>query len=178
MDLSTLAGPAALPRVRQAEAIALDGVRLAVVLIEDPDPLIVVDMPERRIEGVDDAWARDGSSRGEGIVLMRDGHVLVVKEKPPGEEWAAPDTERLATLVWWPGDDAFDDFSDAAVDSDGLLYLLSDRSSAIGRVSRPLEAGCGLPANLDRVWHLPGVVDKAEGWPSCRTVPRSSRWTT
>ena len=198
LDLSTLEAPGALPRVEQAEAIALDGVRLGVVLIEDPAMLMVVDLAERRIEhgyaldvvgmaGVDRAWAEDGSSRGEGLVLMRGGHVLVVKEKrpggllefgpdgsppqgvspasllPPGEPWEAPDADRLVALAWWPGDPAFEDLSDAAIGPEGSLFVLSDQSCAIGRVALPLAADTQAVATLDRIWRLPDVIDKAEG---------------
>ena len=197
VDLSELDRPPGAPRVAQAEGIATDGDRLAVVLMEDPAVLLVLDVPDRRLTNayrLDAAglsglgsWADDASSRGEGIVLLRDGHVLVVKEKrpaglvefgppgatpkgvssasmhPAGESWPAPSGDRLDALAWWPVDDVLADVSDAAVGPDGRLYLLSDQTGAIGRVALPLAPGSGAAATIERAWSLPSSVVKAEG---------------
>ncbi len=198
IDLSTVDAPDGTPAIEQAEAIAVDGVRSAAVLIEDPPLLLVLDVPDRRVTrtfsldgadlaGLGSTWAHDASSRGEGMVLLRDGHVLVVKEKRPAgfiefgpegdsargvsastvhpatEEWVAPPGQTLVALAWWPADDQLDDLSDAAVGPDGCVYLLSDKSNAIGRLALPLDPASGEPAALDKVWALPDEVVKAEG---------------
>jgi hypothetical protein len=197
VDLSELDSPPGAPRVEQAEAIATDGDRQAVVLIEDPPLLLLLDVPDRRLtraftlEAVGlpglESWMDDASSRGEGLVLLRDGHVLVVKEKrpagliefgPPGDEpqgiseeklhpaaepWDAPPGDRLTALAWWPADGLLADLSDAAIGPDGGLYLLSDQSSAIGRLVLPLAPTPGAAARFERAWSLPPSIVKAEG---------------
>jgi hypothetical protein len=198
IDLSTIDAPPGSPRVEQAEAVATDGLRQAVVLIEDPPLLLVLDVPDRRmthvfaldggdLAGLGSSWADDPASRGEGVVLMRDGHVLVVKEKKPagliefgppgssplgiseltlhasGEAWPLPAADALGALAWWPADDGLDDLSDAAVGPGGGLYVVSDKSNAIGRLKLPLAAGPGHRAELERSWRLPDSVVKAEG---------------
>lgn len=197
IDLSTIDAPAHTPRIEQAEAIAVDGARTAAVLIEDPPLLLVLDVPDRRIThtfvldggdlpGLGRTWADDATSRGEGLVLLRDGHVLVIKEKRPAgflefgpkgsaaagvssltlhpedAEWSAPSGSILAALAWWPADDRLGDLSDAAVGPDGSLYLVSDKSNAIGRLALPLVPD-GHTARFERIWGLPDDVVKAEG---------------
>ena len=196
IDVSTLEAPAGSPQVEQAEAVAADGVRQAMVLIEDPALLLVLDTAEPRIthayaldggshEGLGDTWRDDAASRGEGMVLLRDGHVLIVKEKrpagllefgpegdvahgvsaqtlhPAGEAWAAPDATRLVGLAWWPAPDALADLSDAEVGPDQALYLLSDQTNAVAQLSLPLAVGDEVA--YDAVWRLPREVGKAEG---------------
>jgi hypothetical protein len=198
LDLSGLPGPQGTPRIEQAEAIALDWEGRAVVLIEDPPLLVVVDMTGRRIThacrldaggvvGLAEPWATDAASRGEGLVLLEGGHVLVVKEKHPAgviefgpvgdapqgvhagtllgpdRPWSTPTTDRLVALAWWPGDSTLADWSDAAIGPDGRLYLLSDKSAAIGRIALPLAPTPGATARIDAVWLLPRGVRKAEG---------------
>jgi hypothetical protein len=196
IDLSDLPAPLGVPQVDQAEAVALDGAGTAVVLIEDPAVLLVLDVREPRLTGayrldvagidaVEESWTTEPGSRGEGVVLMRDGHVLVVKEKrpagllefgPAGDRplgvspqtllasgaWAPPMGPTLSALAWWPGDGTLEDFSDAAVAPDGALFLLSDQSAAIGRVLLPLLPG-GPSVPLARAWPLDEGIDKAEG---------------
>ena len=180
---------------RQAEAIAVDGGGRVVVLTEDPGALALVDVATRRwlgtagldvsrVEGLADGW-RDAASRGEGLVLLRDGHVLVAKEKrpaglvelapagaaargvdastllPAGEPWALPVGD-LQAVAWWPLEEGLDDISDLAVGPDGSLLLLSDQSRAIGRLAGPLDPGAAGCA-LDAIWRLPKKLAKAEG---------------
>ena len=105
----------------------------------------------------------DPSSRGEGLVLLRGGRLLVAKEKRPSaliefspvglppqglssndflgpdEAWDSPTghVEFTATSVWpLHGRSAHDirDISGLAVASDRSLWLLSDKSRAIARL--------------------------------------------
>jgi len=196
LDLAKLAKPAGAPEFDQAEAIAADGHQQALVLIEDPPLLLVLDTLNRRLThayvlvsgehpGLDASWRDDSSSRGEGLVLLRRGHVLVLKEKrpagllefgPPGDEplgisadtlhhsgepWQAPDLAQLVGLAWWPVDDTLADLSDAAIGPDGSLYLLSDQSNSIGQLALPLAVD-GTPQYV-QVWELDDAIEKAEG---------------
>jgi hypothetical protein len=196
IDLSQLETPDGAARVEQAEAVATDGSQQAMVLIEDPALLLVLDTAARRLtyafaldssghDGLDDSWRDDPASRGEGMVLMRDGHVLVVKEKRPpgliefgpqgdepigvsartlhplGEAWTPRGGGRLLALAWWPAPVELDDLSDAEIGPDGELYLLSDQSNAVAQLRTPLEVGES--AAYVAVWSLPTEVQKAEG---------------
>lgn len=196
IDLSTLRQPDGSPRFEQAEAVAADGRQQVLVLIEDPALLLVLDTLNRRIthaypldggehDGLGDTWRDDASSRGEGMVLLRNGHVLVLKEKRPagllefgppgdlplgissdslhslGEDWTPPTSDRLVALAWWPVDDTLADLSDAEIGPDGCLYVLSDQSNAIAQLALPLPAHA--VAAYTRVWALPDDIEKAEG---------------
>jgi hypothetical protein len=196
LDLSRLEAPEGTPKVEQAEAVAADGDHQALVLIEDPALLLVVDTSERRIThayaldagshpGLDETWRDDAASRGEGMVLLRGGHVLIVKEKrpagllefgpegdeprgvsaatlhPAGDEWTAPTTSRLVGLAWWPAPADLADLSDAEVGPDQSLYLLSDQTNAVAQLSLPLTPGDDVA--YAHVWRLPKEVKKAEG---------------
>jgi uncharacterized protein YjiK len=116
---------------------------------------------------------------------MRDGHVLVLKEKrpagllefgpegdiplgvssatlhEPGQPWSPPDVASLVALAWWPVNHAIVDLSDADIGPDGSLYVVSDKSSAIAEVTLPLAVGDDLV--FARVWALPDSIEKAEG---------------
>ena len=171
-DLSTLEG---WPIVgdSQMEAIAVDGGSLVAVMTEDPPLVLVIDVDTRRIEArialtapagspLERDWS-DASSRGEGLVLLRDGRLLVAKEKHPpalvefvpagrtadglaasdflgsDEHWDRPrgDVEYVAASMWTLVGDAADhieDVSALAVGSDASLWLLSDKSAAVARL--------------------------------------------
>jgi len=196
IDVSQLPRPEGAPSFEQAEAVAADGDQQALILIEDPALLLVLDTLNRRLthayaldggqhEGLADTWRDDPSSRGEGMVLLRDGHVLVLKEKRPagllefgpvgdeprgvsagtlhvpGQRWDAPAGDRLVALAWWPVDDTLADLSDAEIGPDGGLYLLSDQTNAVGRLFLPLTVGA-VP-EYARVWALDPSIEKAEG---------------
>jgi len=140
-----------------------------------------------------DRWD-DPSSRGEGFVMLRGGRLLVAKEKRPraliefcptgtaargisrddflddDEEWEAPegDVEFEAAAVWrlkGRAKKTFHDISDMAVGRDKTLWLLSDKSSVVGRLSldEPLPAGGGKIRSVDAAWRLPAGTIKPEG---------------
>jgi hypothetical protein len=123
-------------------------------------------------------------------VFLPSGHLLVAKEKDPsaliefGPPGATPvgltlggalvagapweiepgDHRYVALSVWWPDEalhEACADFSDLEIGPDGHLYLLSDRSDSIARLS-------DLPAMGGRVtglatWQLGDLDGKPEG---------------
>ena len=79
----------------QLEAVAVDG-RMTVVLVqESPNRAEVIDAPSRRVRAhisfvvpdvaqlsdIRAAWLDPEGSHTEGVVLMREGHIMLVKEK-------------------------------------------------------------------------------------------------
>ena len=174
LDLSGLPGWPLPVNDSQLEAIAVDGGSLVALMREDPPVVLVADTVERELRSVitllapDDSelagrWD-DPSSRGEGLVLLRGGRLLVAKEKRPraliefapasqrslglsrhdflgpGEQWQAPvgEVEFVATAMWkLRGDakNALGDISALAVGSDRSLWLLSDKSRCVAHLS-------------------------------------------
>jgi hypothetical protein len=136
------------------------------------------------------AWSDPKGSRGEGMVLLPGGHLLVAKEKKPAVfiEFGPPDSRSLglvrggalangarwpikqgrhrfvALAVWLPDKilaKTCVDFSDLEIGPDGRLYLLSDKSSTIARLD-DLPAGGGAARLLD-AWRLGDLDGKPEG---------------
>ncbi|MBX3227258.1 MAG: SdiA-regulated domain-containing protein [Labilithrix sp.] len=137
------------------------------------------------------AWERDENSRGEGMLLLENGHILVAKEKgpaalvefaPKGED-AAGYTPELAlknrafevpageesvfeAVAFWELKTSaarlIGDISDLAVDANGTIILLSDQSRAIARIERELSVD-ERKIDLKALWELPRKVDKPEG---------------
>lgn len=185
-------------RFAQLEAVAADGAGVVWVLTEETSWLAGVDLAARTVVGtahlstasvpdLDASWSAAGASRGEGLLLLREGHVLVAKEKDPAglvelgprgdvalgissgtllgpEEPFALLGEELDALAWWPLGDVrrtLHDLSDLAVDDAGEVWLLSDQSERMARLALPLEPGA--EPELAEVLDLPGSVDKPEG---------------
>ncbi|MFN8130400.1 MAG: hypothetical protein U0R70_02490 [Solirubrobacteraceae bacterium] len=199
VNLDAFERAADVPRIRQSEALAFDGAGTAVVLLEQPALAVLIDTRARRLAGtfgldgsglpgrVGERWSADPSSRGEGVLLLRGGRVLVAKEKRPagliefgpagaaaggigpdtilgaGEAWEAPAPgAALAALAWWEGPDGLDDLSDLAAAPDGSVHALSDQSRSLGRLALPLgPEAASAPATA--IWALPKKVGKAEG---------------
>lgn len=201
-DLADLDGWESAEHGSQFEALACDGVGTVVLMREDPAEVVVVDAPEGRVVArlplVVPAWSAlagkwdDPSSRGEGLLLLRDGRLLVAKEKrpralvefgPPGtsprgvgpgallgpdEAWVVPDgVTRLHALAVWPLKDAakatLGDISSLTV-HDRDLYLLSDRSEVLVRLplTETLVRGGAPVRSLDGVRRLPKGISKPE----------------
>jgi hypothetical protein len=137
-----------------------------------------------------EAWQDTKGSRGEGVVLLPGGHLLVAKEKKPaafiefgplnsrsrgllrggtlpkGERWPIKrGSHRFVSLAIWLPDKRLAktcaDFSDLEIGPDGRLYLLSDKSSTIARLD-DLPAGGGTASLLD-AWRLDDLDGKPEG---------------
>jgi hypothetical protein len=185
----------------QIEAICADGLGRILLLQETPprveliDPKVskVVASIDLAVEGDDEiaqAWSDPKGSRGEGMVLLPGGHLLVAKEKKPaafiefgppdsrsqglvrggalanGERWPIKDgRHRFVSLAIWLPDKTLAktcaDFSDLEIGPDGCLYLLSDKSSTIARLD-DLPAGGGTASLLD-AWRLGDLDGKPEG---------------
>jgi len=185
----------------QIEAISADGLGRVLLLQEtppraeliDPRALKVVASIDLVVEGrgeIAGAWTDPKGSRGEGMVLLPGGHLLVAKEKNPaafiefgpphsqsrglgrggalagGEGWPikAGHHRYVALAIWLPDKTLTKtcaDFSDLEIGPDGYLYLLSDKSSTIVRLDN-LMAGGGTAALLD-AWRLVDLDGKPEG---------------
>jgi hypothetical protein len=174
VDPRTFDGPPEHAPDSQLEAVAADSAGVLLLLAEEPSRVHVVDLDSARIitsfrldvspiEELARAWDAEPSSRGEGLLLLADGHLLVAKEKdvpglielgPVGDQpyGVTPDTllgdaaftiptgGRLQALAWWPlpGDCGLDDLSELALDAHGTVHLLSDQSASLARLRLPL----------------------------------------
>lgn len=193
---------------KQWEGIAVDGKGRVIVLQESPPRLFVLDSGLSQVEksvklDVADLPAQllgGDNSLGEGLVLMRNGHVLVVKEKnptvliefgPSGEQAVGVSAEtllgpgeemllqgggnaRLKPLKWWTlGDSSIGllkDVSELAVGPNGVLYVLSDESRRFARLEARLKVDEKKFA-LKQVWDLPAAVENPEGLAFLGNVP-------
>ena len=204
-DLAPLLAAAGVDtgRSSQWEGIDTDETGRVFVLREVPGTVFVFDPALRRLLHVfpltveDDpaeqrAWDADENSLGEGLLLLDNGHLFVVKEeKPrqllefglPGERaqglngdlliadtghFPTPD-EPTATFhmlsSWDLGGEALErvgDLSDVTVGPDGRVYLLSDESCCIARLQDRVPPESGTVA-VDRIWSLPGRLHQPEG---------------
>jgi hypothetical protein len=185
----------------QIEAICADGLGRVLLLQEtppraeliDPKALKVVASIDLVVEGrseITKAWSDPEGSRGEGMVLLPGGHLLIAKEKKPaafiefgpphsrsrglvrggalagGEPWPIKEGQHrfVALAIWLPDKTLAKtcaDFSDLEIGPDGYLYLLSDKSCTIARVG-DLPAGGGTAAVLE-AWRLDDLDGKPEG---------------
>jgi uncharacterized protein YjiK len=197
-DLSGLLGDAP----SQWEAVAGDGAGHVFILTEAISTISVLDPELNRVvhtikltlpEGhpLHHAWKADVNSLCEGMVLLANGHVLVVKEKDPvalvefapGGEAASGYRADLAL-----GDGAFrlppgssstmtavhhwvlksadaatvSDVSELALDVDGRLLLLSDQARSVVRIERELRPDED-KIDLKTIFALPDALDKPEG---------------
>ncbi len=188
-------------RDSQIEAVCADGLGRILLLQEaparvelvDPHALKVVASIDLVVEGrsgIARAWCDPNGSRGEGMVLLPGGHLLVAKEKKPaaftefgpphsrsrglirgggladGERWPIKKGHYrfVALAIWLPNKTLAKtcaDFSDLEIGPDGYLYLLSDKSSTIARLD-DLPVGGGTAALLN-AWQLGDLNGKPEG---------------
>jgi hypothetical protein len=191
-NIAKLSGSILPKRDSQIEAVCADGLGRVLLLQEtpprveliDPETLKVVASIDLGVEGrgeIARAWSEPKGSRGEGMVLLPGGHLLVAKEKKPaafiefgpphsrsrglvrgggladGKRWPIKKGDhRFVALASWLPDKTLAktcaDFSDLEVGPDGYLYLLSDKSCTIARLG-DLPAGGGTAVLLD-AWQL------------------------
>jgi hypothetical protein len=185
----------------QIEAVCADGEGRVLLLQETPARAELVDHARRVVvtsialelgpgHALYAAWEDPKGSRGEGAVLLPNGHLLVAKEKRPtaflefgpageapsgfragealagGAAWpvAAGDHTFVALATWMPDEvlrEMCRDFSDLEVGPDGRLYLLSDKSGALARLSDLLPGSD--TASAAEVWRLGKLDGKPEG---------------
>jgi hypothetical protein len=165
------------------EGVACDG-EGTIVLLQEEQARVLVFAPDlsrllHTLElavPVDDpvlnpAWRRAANSRGEGLLLLRGGHVLIAKERDvpcliefgaagdlpigvspgtvlaPDETWQFPDdakTESVPLAVWQLGDRTaalLPTINDLALGTDGHVYALSAHAQVIARMERHLTPG-------------------------------------
>jgi uncharacterized protein YjiK len=187
----------------QWEGIDTDETGRVFVLREVPGTVFVFDPSLRRLEhvlhltveddpGEQEAWDADENALGEGLLLLRNGHLFVVKEEKPRQllEFGLPgeraqglhhdlpitDTGRFPTpeaatvtfhmlSAWDLGGEALErvgDLSDVTVGPDGRIYLLSDESRCIARLQPAVPPESGTVA-VDRIWGLPDRLHQPEG---------------
>jgi hypothetical protein len=204
IDLAALPGWPLPPGDSQLEAIATDGGSVVALMCEDPPLVLVADTITREFRAqiqltaptgsvLEGQWD-DASSRGEGLLFLRGGRLLVAQEKRPraliefgpigtepagvstddllgsGESWDAPTGQvEFVPLSMWTlkgkAKQALGDVSSIAADSDGNLWLLSDKSQRVGRIGldRPLAPDDDQVRDLDELWRLPKGAEKPEG---------------
>ena len=200
-SIANLAGSKLPKHDPQIEAVCADGAGRILLLQETPPRVELVDLKSSKALALIDlamdgrgevarAWSDPKGSRGEGVVLLANGHLLVAKEKKPaaliefgpsdarsrglarggalaaGKRWPIRKGQhRFVALATWHPDKALAkacaDFSDLEIGPDGCLYLLSDKSASIARLE-DLEAGGG-SAGLRRAWRLGDLGGKPEG---------------
>lgn len=137
-------------------------------------------------------WNREPNSRGEGLVLLRNGHLLLLKEKKPpmliefGPRGAAAEgyergaaVREEATFPVPPGQESefvplkawrlsasdqelVGDLSDLATDPQGTLYALADQERLLVRLESSLSPD-EKTCSVKQTWGLPPTIDKPEG---------------
>ncbi|NUO51184.1 MAG: hypothetical protein HOV80_20185 [Polyangiaceae bacterium] len=177
----------------QWEAVTTDGAGNVYILEETPGGVLgfpqSLDSFLGRIDlEVDDdslvpGWGKQKNSRGEGLILLENGRILVAKEKgppmlvefaPQGAEAAGVSADLLNPKVFsfhagttfyacasWSLEGVVEDVSDISSTRDGRLFAISDKSREILRIDLPLVPGEPLRVVDRRL--LPSVVNKAEG---------------
>jgi SdiA-regulated len=157
-DLAPLLAAAGLriPDSSQWEGIDTDATGRVFVLREVPGTVLVFDEALAALLHVfpltvdDDpaeveAWEADHNALGEGLLLLRNGNLFVVKEDKP---------RQLLECIG--------DLSDVTVGPDGRIYLLSDQSRCIARLQASLDPRDRL-VEVDRIWGLPDRLVQPEG---------------
>ena len=204
-DLQPLMARAGLrtPESSQWEGIDTDATGRVFVLREVPGTVLVFDQALETLVHVfpltveDDpaeleAWEADQNALGEGVLLLRNGHLFVVKEDKPrqllefgrsgaraeglredlpiahaGEFPTPPESRATFHLLtaWDLGGEAMErigDLSDVTVGPDGRIYVLSDESRCIARLQPTLDPEDRL-VEVDRIWGLPDRLHQPEG---------------
>ena len=201
-SIAKLAGSELPKHDPQIEAVCADGGGRILLLQETPPRVELIDLDALEaialidlvMEGrgeIAQAWSDPKGSRGEGVVLLPGGHLLVAKEKKPaaliefgpphsrsqglvrggaladGKRWPIRKGRHqfVALAIWLPDKilaKTCADFSDLEIGPDGCLYLLSDKSSTIARLD-------DLPAGG---WHRGArqcVAARRSGWQAGRS---------
>ena len=185
----------------QWEAIAVDGQGKPCLLAEVSAEVRCLDRDLKQllasfrlevsgIDELDKSWRADSNSRGEGMILLRQGHLLLLKEKKPsllvefgpkgesalgynpdtflkqGEAFRYPDRGPLVALKTWAFAEDLSklagDASDLTLGPDGRVYLLSDKGAVLVRLEGKLKPEEAKVGHR-AFWRLPGEINKAEG---------------
>lgn len=138
-------------------------------------------------------WNADDNSRGEGMVLLNNGHILVAKEKKPSallefapnekkpksffgknavsflDKFPLPDGHSIAfhLVKSWTLDattsKSVKDVSELEVSSNGDLFFASAKSKLLGKVGVRLELGNEF-FQPSKIWKLPKELKTLEGF--------------
>ena len=161
------------------ESVACDSAGTLLVLQEEPPRVLVINpLVDRLLQTINlvveptqalfgAAWAEDPNKRGEALVALQEGHLLVVKQRnpvvliefapsaDPHPRGLTPDTlgppvefpvgegehDYLVVATWeLPAEPTLESVNDAAVGEDGRLYVLSSNSERIARLG-PVQPG-------------------------------------
>lgn len=187
----------------QWEAIATDSVDTLCMLSETRSEVSCLDLSLKAVQGtfkldvsnikyLDRAWQDRPNSRGEGMILMKNGHALILKEKQPslliefgpkgdspmgygpdtflehGEAFTISRSSYWVALKVWNFSDHLAelarDASEITLGPDGRVYLLSQESSTLIRLEKALKADEDkVSVDHDAYWRLPIGIKKAEG---------------
>ena len=163
------------------EGLAADGAGNLYVL-QESGRLLAFNAKLDALLGVLQLPSYRGNSGAEGVLLLRNGHVLILQEKQParlvevGPRGAASSGIHPGLfepeVFPWPAENAvfeelqswsveLDDISDVAV-RDGRLFLVSDADNCIAEIESTLPAEGGEATVLER-WKLDKKTRKAEG---------------
>ncbi len=194
-----------LNQASQWEGITSDALGRVFVLEENPGHVFAFDATGKQclatIElGFDardndfidlaEAWAMNPNSRGEGLVLLAHGHLLVLKEKEPrrliefgphgdlpvglrptggrGIQFSLPAEQfsKMAPLRDWKFSEEskadFPDLSDLQADETGRLWVLSEEGRALGMVTGEAGDGRLQIGSITKLSATPGL-DHPEG---------------
>jgi hypothetical protein len=191
------------PESSQWEGIQTDATGRVFVLREVPGTVLVFDAALQTLLHVfpltveDDpaeleVWEANHNALGEGLLLLRNGNLFVVKEDKPRQllefglpgaraeglrdelpvahaaEFPTPREHRATFRLltgWDLGGEAMErigDLSDVTVGPDGRIYVLSDESRCIARLQATLAPDDRL-VEVDRIWRLPDRLHQPEG---------------
>ena len=185
----------------QFEAVAGDGMGLIAVLSEEASRVSFVRGDNKYLGSIAlkvppeselfSDWEKDNGSRGEGMILLQNGHILLLKEKKPslliefgiagakaggyrpgdavsGERgFEVPaDGAVFVPLKFWSAHSTAksqaQDLSDLAVTAKGQILALSDQERAIFEVEKKLRVD-EAKFEFSCVWNLPEMIEKPEG---------------
>jgi len=185
----------------QWEAITADGKDNICILAEVSSDIFCLtsDLDKERshfkldvssIESLKRLWEKEPNSRGEGMILMKKGHILLLKEKKPsllvefgpkgdaplgygqdtllqtGAEFDQPKSGKLVALKTWEFSkslaDLAKDASDITVGPDQHVYILSDESAVLIRLEEFLKPD-EAEVHESAHWKLPKQIEHAEG---------------
>jgi len=172
-----------LPTVASSEfeGVASDGAGRVFVLQEGPSRVLVFDPTMAVLEhaitlkveadhpDIGAAWTQRPNARGEGVLLLKSGHLLLAKQRDPvrviefgpvgdaplgyapgsapaeGEPFvvAGGETSELEVLATWRLESSgpIESINDLAVGGDGRLHFVSSRSRCIGWLEGDLLPG-------------------------------------
>jgi uncharacterized protein YjiK len=187
----------------QWESVFSDDSGRLFIIQEDPAQILVVAPDLGRIESrirltvpkdspLAPSWNQEGNGKGEGLLPLKNGHILVVKERGPIEviefapAGAAAEGYRKelslekngrfplpkdALTEFYPvhrwkltseSEELFEDASGLDLDRQGNLYLLGDQQNLVGKIGKTLKADES-EVRVERLWSIPSVLRQPEG---------------